>query len=166
MYLAEVSQISRLGQKAKAILKGTKRPDGLWISVQERTIDLPYSRTWQEKQLLLVELDKNGNVDEVTHASDKLFEALRDWNLRLSRYDSEKVELELLQKSLEYQSAKLLEREEELKRREELQRTQEQTLQTLLDKAQEKIDAANKQHDALTQAWEHLRYRKEQQEKE
>lgn len=161
-FLAEVTQVSRLGQKAKAILKGVRRSDGLWVSATNRTIDLPYNRTWHEKQLLLLELNKDGSVEEVTHASDRLFEALKEWNLRLARFDSDKVELELQKKSLEYQAAKLYAREQELRKAEELQRISEKSLEELKTLADEKLQAANKQHEALKGAWEHLNYREQQ----
>lgn len=161
-FLAEVTQVSRLGQKAKAILKGVRRSDGLWVSATPKTIDLPYNRTWHEKQLLLLQINKDGLVEEVIHASDRLFEALKEWNLRLARFDSDKVELELQKKSLEYQAVKLYAREQELRKAEELQRISEKSLEELKALANEKLQAANKQHEALKGAWEHLNYREQQ----
>lgn len=161
-FLAEVSQVSRLGQKAKAVLKGVRRSDGLWVSATQKTIDLPYSRTWHEKQLLLLELNKDGLVEEVTCGSDRLFEALQDWTLRLTGFDSDKADIELMRKSLEYQSIELLRRNEEVKRREELIRIQEKALEELKALATDKLDTARKQHQALKGAWEHLNYREQQ----
>lgn len=161
-YLAEVVQAQRLGQKARAKLLGVKRSDGLWIGVKQTTRELPYSKVWNEKQLVLLELDKEGRVEEVIPGSDRLFEVLREWSLRLTRFDSDKADLELKKQSLEYQAAKLFARDQELRKREELQRHQEEKLESILKLAQDKLDAAAKQHEALKGAWEHLNYKEQQ----
>ncbi len=161
-YLAEVKSVARIGQKAKAQVIGKRRSDGLWIGVRESTVDLPYSRAWYEKQLVLLEINNQGTVEEVIPGSDRLFEALRDWSLRLTRFDSDKADLELMRKSLEYQSNELHRREEDLKRREELMRIQEKSMDVLKQLAQDKLNAAEKQHEALTESWRHLHYKEEQ----
>ena len=98
----------------------------------------------------------------ITSGGDRLVECLRDWSLRLTRFDSKNADIELTKESLEYQSMKLYAREEDLKRRDLLQKAQEQKLQTLLEKAQVKIKTAEAQSDALKAAWEHLYYKEQQ----
>ena len=63
---------------------------------------------------------------------------------------------------MQYQSAKLLEREEDLNRREQLQTIQEEQLESLKNKANAKLEAIEIQRVALTQAWEHVNHKEQQ----
>lgn len=120
-YLAEIVQLSHFGQKVRAKLLGVKRSDGLWIMSAQTIVELPYSRAWHEQQLILLELDKRGNVEVANSTNERLFKALQEFTLVLTQFDMRKADLDLKHESLKYQSAKLLKREVELKRREELQ---------------------------------------------
>lgn len=162
-YIAEVTSTNRLTKKATALLLGLKRPDGLWISVKgEEVILNGTGLNLFEKQFILLELDSLRLPLVIISAREKLIESLRNWSLKVAQLDSRDAEINLVRSSLEYQSTKLYQREEDLKRRDELQRRQEQQLQILLKLAQDKADAAERQNIALKAAWEHLHYREQQ----
>lgn len=161
-YIAEVTSTNRLAKKAIALLLGKKRPDGLWINVPNEVVTIHGNHSLNDRNLVLLELDSDRSVMVITSASDRLVECLRDWSLRLTRFDSRNADIELSKESLAYQSIKLYEKEEDLKRRDELQRQQEQKLQILQKLTQDKAEAAERQHEALKAAWEHLYYKEEQ----
>lgn len=161
-YIAEVTSTNRLAKKATAVLLGQKRPDGLWIAVPTEEIVIANIRDLNERQLVLVELYGDRTLLSVSHCSDRLIECLLSWSSRLTRFDSDKADLKLMRKSLEYQSTELLRREEDLKRREEFQRIQEKSLEELKLLAEDKFNAVKAQHESLTQAWKHLYYKEEQ----
>ncbi|MGL4618732.1 MAG: hypothetical protein ACRCZS_06685 [Chroococcidiopsis sp.] len=161
-YIAEITSTNRLSKRAIALLLGKKRPDGMWIGVPKEEVTIHGNHALNECQLILLELDNNKNPTVITTASDRLVECLRDWSLRLTRFDSKNAEIELSKQSLEYQSLKLYQKDVELKRRDELQRQQEQKLLILQRLAQDKTDAAERQHEALKAAWEHLYYKEQQ----
>jgi len=162
MYLAEVTSMPRFGGKGKATLLAKKRPDGLWMSIPSSTIVLSPSSELCDRLLILVTLDVNRLPQTLVTASSALADCLRDWSLRLTRFDSQKAELDLIRESLQYQSTKLYQREQDFKRREELQCSQEKKLETLVLKANSKLEAAELQHVALTEAWKHLNFKEEQ----
>ncbi len=161
-YLAEVVSMPRFGGKGKALLLAKKRPDGLWMIVPEETIVLSPNSELCDRLLILITLDVNRLPQTLVTASSALTDCLRDWSLRLTRFDSQKAEIELIRGSLEYQSTKLYQREQAFKRREELQCSQEKKLEVLVSKASSKLEAAERQHVALTEAWKHLYYKEEQ----
>jgi len=161
-YLAEIVQLSHFGQKVRAKLLGVKRSDGLWIQSAQTIVELPYSRVWHEQQLILLELDKRGNVEVAVSANERLNKALQEWSLKAFQFDTRKGDLDEKHESLKYQSAKLLKREADLKRREELQTILEKQLQSLEEKVQEKLVAVEIQHAALTEAWKHVHYKEQQ----
>lgn len=161
-YIAEVISVNRLVKKATALLLGKKRPDGMWLSVAKEEVVIHGNHALNEKQLILLELDSDRAPMVITSAASRLVECLSDWSLRLTRFDSRSADIELSKESLEYQSAKLYQKEEDLKRRDILQRQQEQKLLSLMEKAQKKVDAAEAQNTALKAAWEHLYYKEQQ----
>lgn len=160
-YIAEIIKQRQFNSPAIARLLGQKRIDGLWLLVTPKEIEVN-SRDLHLKQLILLELDNDLTPLTITDSSAALVNCLRDWSLRLTRFNSQNAEIELSKESLEYQAVKFYQREENLKRREEMQRQQEQKLQSLVEKAEKKLAAAEAQNDALKLAWEHL-YGKEQQ---
>lgn len=160
-YLAEIVQLSHFGQKVRAKLLGVKRTDGLWVMSTQTIVELPYSRAWHEQQLILLELDRRGNVEVAISTNERLNKVLQEWSLKAFEFDSRKADLDEKHESLKYQSAKLLKREEELKRREELQTILEKQLESLKEKVQEKLVAVEIQNAELTKAWNHVYYREQ-----
>lgn len=159
-YIGEIIKTRQFNSGATCRLLGQKRADGLWMLTNPRDI-LVNSPNLNLKQLILLELDANLSPLVITDSTAALMKCLRDWSLRLVKFDSQNADIELSKESLAYQSIKFYEREEDLKRREKLQRQQEKTLENLVEKAEIKLSKAEVQNDALKLAWEHL-YRKEQ----
>jgi hypothetical protein len=162
IFLGEILTVARLPNKAKVLILATKRPDGLWESSSKGESTLYGVRDLNERQLVIVELDKDDNLIEITGAREQLKKALHAFTVKLARFDSEKAEIALIKESLEYQSIKLYQRACEMDRRDEAQKKQEKKLAQLIDLASVKIAAADRQHAALTEAWEHLHYKEEQ----
>lgn len=160
-YIAEIIKQRQFTSPAIARLLGQKRKDGLWMLVEPKDIVIN-SPNYNLKQLILLELDNDLSPLTIRDANSALINCLRDWSLRLTRFDGQIAEIEVTKESLEYQGIKFRKTEEDLKRREELQRYQEKKLESLLEKAQIKLNAAAAQSDALKLAWEHL-YQREQQ---
>lgn len=160
-YIAEVIKQRQFNSYAVCRLLAQKRIDGLWTLVQPKDL-VVNSPNLNLKQLILLEVDNDLTPLTITDSSSALVNCLRDWSLRLSRFDSQEAGIELSKESLEYQAVKFYQREENLKRREELQRQQEKKLESLVEKAEKKLAAVAAQNDALKLAWEHL-YQREQQ---
>ena len=154
IYLAEVLTVSRLTNKVKVLILGIKRPDGLWASTLESALTLYGVRDLNVAQLVIVEMDKDDNLLSITGARNELKKALSHFTVKLVRFDSDKAEIALTKESLEYQSAELYSRTIAIARRDEAQRQQEKKLALLVELANAKIAAANRQHAALTKAWE------------
>lgn len=164
MFLAEVLSVGRHGYRGKARLLAQKHRDGLWKGVPAEEIVMPSSKneSLNDRQLVIVELDSDRIPVLVVNASLHLVDCLRDLALRVAMFDRQKAEIALTKESLEYQSAKLHQRDQVLKRAEEVQQTLEKKLSSLLELAQDKINAADRQHVALTEAWKHLQYKEEE----
>lgn len=161
MYIAEITKQQQFNSKAIASLLGQKRKDGLWISVSKREIAIN-NRDLNLKQLILLELDSDFSPLIIISANEILVDCLRDFTLRITKLDSLSAGIELSKASLEYQALKFFRRDEDLKRRDELLVSQEKKLELLYELAQQKIDAADRQNEALKRAWEHIYYREEE----
>lgn len=162
IYLAEILTVTRLTNKAKVLILGVKRPDGLWENATNSEIAIYGVRDLNERQLVIVEMDKEDTLISITGAREQLKKALHAFTVKLVRFDSEKAEISLTKESLEYQSTKLYQRACEMDRRDSVQKQQEKKLDKLIDLANVKIAAADRQHAALTEAWEHLHYKEKQ----
>ena len=162
MYIAEIISINRLTNKAKASLLGMKRPDGLWISVPKEEIALTGIREFNDRQLILIQLQSDRTPRMIASANDRLVECLLKWSVTVAALDLTSADISSTKESLEYQAIKFHKRDEELKKREEVMRIQEKKLESLLEKAQIKIDAAEVQITALTKAWKYLHYKEDQ----
>lgn len=160
-YIAEVIKERQFNSRAICRLLGQKRTDGLWLLVLPKDVEVN-NRDLHLKQLILLELDNDLTPLTITDSNAALVNCLRDWSLRLTRFDSQSADIELSKESLEYQALQFHQREEDLKRREGLQRQQEKKLQILVEKAEKKLVAVDRQNDALKLAWEHLHYNEQQ----
>lgn len=160
-YIAEVIKVQQFNSKAIARLLGQKRKDGLWMNVVRRDITIN-NRDLNLKQLIIIELDSGFNPLTIVSANSALMDCLHEVSRRLTVLDSKEAGIKLFKASLEYQAIKFSKRDEDLKRRDELLVSQEKKLELLYELAQQKIDAAERQNEALKGAWEHLQYKENQ----
>ena len=101
MYIAEIISINRLTNKAKASLLGMKRPDGLWISVPKEEIALTGIREFNDRQLILIQLQSDRTPRTIALANDRLVECLLKWSVKVAALDLSSADISSTKESLE-----------------------------------------------------------------
>lgn len=163
-YLAQVDKFRF--KSGKLLLAAVKRPDGLWTTVvppiNAITIPLPsvYSNLY-ERELVLLELTPKLEIVSLKSALPELVRALKDWSLRLAKFDSEQSQIQAWKESLNYQAAQFFIREEELSRREDLVTQRERQAERVIKAVAENNLALERERTALAGAWEQVRNEKD-----
>jgi uncharacterized protein (DUF3084 family) len=150
-FLAQVFDKSRYGSKGKVRLIGARREDGIWTAANTSET-LPLNNSYphlNEGMLVLLELDNKRQILKVVSAAEELLSYLRDWSLRLAKFESEEAEIKSWRESLKYQGTEFFIRNEELQRREQAIEAKEAQLNKLLEATEEQKAALERERQVI-----------------
>lgn len=153
-FLAQVFDKSRYGSKGKVRFVATRREDGIWTAANTSET-LPLNNSYphlNEGMLVLIELDSKRQIIKVISAVEELVSCLRDWSLRLAKFETEEAEINSWRESLKYQGTEFFIRNEELQRREQAIEAKETQLNKLLEAAQEQKQALERERQVIKTA--------------
>jgi len=154
-YLAQVDRFRFKG--GRLLLVASKRPDGLWLpvpSINAIAIPLPSAyANLHEHQLVLLELNLKQEIVSLKAALPELLRCLKDWSLRIAKFDSQSAENELSKAQLSEQGQQFFARNEEMRRRENFLAQREKQAEKLIKVVTENNLALERERAALEEAW-------------
>jgi chromosome segregation ATPase len=109
---------------------------------------------------VLLELNLRQEIISLKVALPELLRCLKDWSLRIARFDSEQAEITAWRESLSYQAAQFFMREEDIRRREDLVGQREKQAERVIKSVAENNAALESERTALVGAWEQITHEK------